>query len=56
MKGIFGCYLPILGQKLLKINELHVAVLKNTHKIAWCNYLQRRDLYLKNVSFFFIIP
>ena len=45
MEFIFGPYLPKLGQKLLKINEFHVAALKNTHKIASCSYLQGRYLY-----------
>ena len=47
MESIFGLYLPILGLKLLKINQLHVTELKNTYKIASCNYLQERYSYQK---------
>ena len=47
MEGIFGPYLPIVGLKLLKINQLHVTELKNTYKIASCNYLQERYSYQK---------
>ena len=49
MEGIFRTYSRILKLKLLEISEMYVAALRNTHKIASCNYLQGRYLYLKKI-------